>query len=177
MMTDYWETHYQDGGDSGPGSRGRFAELKRDLIHAAIEEHDITSILELGSGDGYVANLIEHDDYLGLDPSPAAVALARKAAPQHRFEVYPDEIEPRDTHLSQDVIRHLMEADTYNRHMADLFSAYRVVLVWSSDVDKYWSPQELEHNFTADVPRGWEQVQCTPIPGINSNFYVYQRTP
>lgn len=171
----YWDAHYQAGGTSGLGSRGDFALMKRDLINAAITDHGITSILDLGCGDGYVANLIDHADYLGFDPSPTAVALARKAAPQHRFEVYPDRISPRDAHLSQDVIRHLMTDEDLDRHLADLFSAQSVVMVWSSDVDHYWSPNELEHHWTPSVPKKWHQVQETPITGINSSFYVYVR--
>lgn len=174
-MTDYWENHYRNGGTSGNGSRGRFAELKRDLIHAAIEEYEISSILELGSGDGYVANLIEGVKYLGYDPSPAAVALAKKAAPQHQFVVARHPHSPWEAHLSMDVIRHIMDDETLADYLGALFSAERVVMIWSSDVDKYWSPQELEHKFTDDVPEGWDLVTRSPVPGINTEWFVYLR--
>lgn len=171
--TDYWENRYRFGGTSGKGSRGKFATMKGRLVNFAAAQYKVESLLDLGCGDGTVANLIE-GDYLGLDPSPSAVRLARGVAPQHTFEVYRHPIEVRECHMSLDVIRHIMDDHAYHHHIADLFSASRIVMVWSSDVDHYWSPHERERHWTLDIPKHWRRVMFEEIGVTNSAFSVYR---
>lgn len=165
----YWNRRYRSGRGSGRGSRGDHAQVKADYVNRAVAAHNIGSILDLGCGDGYVAALIE-GDYLGVDPSPYAVALARIAAPQHKF--FAGASRPREGHLSLDVIRHLVHDEAYRAYMASLFSATKAVMVWSSDVNRVWSEYERERRWTPDVADGWRQVERSPSVG-GSRFYVY----
>ena len=173
-LTDYWEARYRAGGNSGKGSRGHFAEIKAELVNQALADHGIVSVLDLGCGDGYVASLINVMDYIGTDPSPAALAQAREHNPDLRFQTrWPG---PREAHLSLDVIRHLTDDADYILYMARLFTAHDLVLVWSSDVDEWGAPHDRQRRWTPDIP-GWEWVieSVTPIDGINSRFYVLVR--
>lgn len=169
---EYWETRYATGGGSGRGSRGHPAHLKAGYVNRAVQKHDIKTVLDIGCGDGYVARMIQHPDYLGYDPSLAAVILASKAAPQHKFTV--NLTEPREAHLSMDVIRHLVDDDDYQHHMEHLFEAEKMVMVWSSNKEKPWSFYERERRWTPDVPEGWWMAErSNPLGG--SRFYVYLR--
>jgi SAM-dependent methyltransferase len=172
-MTDYWETRYRGGGNSGKGSRGWFADEKALLVNRALARHRTTSVLDLGCGDGYVASLISVMDYLGVDPSPSALAQARQRNPDLLFAAEPDG--PRQAHLSLDVIRHLIDDADYARHMGHLFTASELVLVWSSDVDEWGAPHDRQRRWTPDIPAGWRIESETPIDGINSRFYVLVR--
>lgn len=169
-QTSYWNQRYSHGGTSGKGSRGEYAQIKADFVTKALDTYGITQILDLGCGDGVVANLIIADDYLGVDPSPYAVALARVQAPQHTFSVNPPD--PREAHLSMDVIRHLVNDENYRRYMSALFSATKAVFVWSSDVNKHWSWHERERRWTPDVPDGWTLAEKS-LAFAGSRFYVY----
>src|SRR5262245_15626131 len=78
---DFWDRVYRSGGTSGTGSAGRLAEFKAEVVSRILEERQVGRVVELGCGDGRQAMLIPYRDYVGLDVSPAAVALCRE-----RFE-------------------------------------------------------------------------------------------
>ena len=74
----YWEQRYSAGGTSGCGSYGKLAEFKAEVIKAIIKEHDIKSIIELGSGDGnQISITFDNPDisYLGFDVSKTAITM------------------------------------------------------------------------------------------------------
>lgn len=174
-MVDYWDGRYQAGRGSGRGSRGLYAKVKSDWVNGAVRRLGVETILDLGSGDGHVAALID-GDYLGVDPSPTAVKLAREAAPHHTFAVYQRPITPRECHLSLDVIRHLVADGDYRQYLDDLFSAETTVMVWSSDIDRWWSDHERERHWTRNVPAGWSRYERRHMGGTNLKFDVYRRT-
>lgn len=176
VATDYWEERYATGGNSGRGSRGQPAHLKAGFVNRAVEKHGVVSILDLGCGDGFVSRLIKCGDYYGYDRSLAAVILASKRAPQHKFGV--SLVEPRDAHLSLDVIRHLVDDDEYSHYMGHLFAAERVVMVWSSNRERPWSHYERERRWTPDVPAGWRLTERSGKGIVGSRFYLYlKETP
>lgn len=171
MGVTYWETRYAAGGNSGKGSRDWFAEEKARLVNEVLGRHQISTVLDLGCGDGYVASLLlVGPGYLGVDPSPSALAQARSRNPDLAFET--EAPGPRDAHLSLDVIRHLVDDTDYHRYMGRLFSATRLVLVWSSDVDAWTAPHDRQRHWTSDIPEDWQIESELEIVGINSRFYV-----
>lgn len=170
----YWETRYASGGNSGKGSRDWFAEEKARLVNEALGVHQITTVLDLGCGDGYVASLLlVGPGYLGIDPSPSALAQARSRNPDLAFES--EAPGPRECHLSLDVIRHLVDDVDYHRYMHHLFAASELVLVWSSDEDIEGAPHDRQRRWTPDIPDDWTIESETEIVGINSRFYVLVR--
>jgi hypothetical protein len=59
---DYWERRYAEGGDSGHGSYGRFAEFKAEVLNRFVAEQRIESIVEFGCGDGNQLTLASYPD-------------------------------------------------------------------------------------------------------------------
>ncbi len=191
---EFWERLYRGGGTSGTGSVGRLAEFKAEVITRILAEREIESVVELGCGDGDQLALVDYPDYLGLDIAPAAVERCRErfaGDPRKRFAVYEPaaSIPQADLALSLDVIYHLLEEQTYERYMRDLFaSARRFVLVYSRDTDEKSPWDEVSHHrFTAWVNEhepGWELVERVPqrhpyaegVPDTSwSDFYLYER--
>ena len=72
---DYWDRRYRTGLDSGDGSRGALAEFKAGVLIAHVSDESISSVIELGCGDGQQLALARNPSYLGLDVSPRAVDL------------------------------------------------------------------------------------------------------
>jgi SAM-dependent methyltransferase len=141
----YWEKHYAAGGNSGPGSYGKHAEFKAEVINRFVKEQGVVSVVEFGCGDGNQLLLAEYPFYTGLDVSPCAVDLCRTKFANDRsktFALYePAAFLPKkelfhaDLALSLDVVYHLVEDDVYEAYMRDLFqSATRFVIVFSSNL-------------------------------------------
>lgn len=172
----YWNRRYRRGGHSGKGSRGTEAEEKARLVSQMVAKHEIGSLLDIGCGDGYVAALLDLGacGYLGVDPAPHAIKLARKRAPGLSFEVLKSQ-RPREAHLSMDVIFHLVEEKSYRDHMKLLFSAHRVVMVYASDYEEAGAAHVLHRHWTSDVPEEWWQTDMVPVTDRFS-FYVYVRS-
>src|SRR5579871_871877 len=84
----YWDSEYRTGGNSGPGSYGRLAEFKADVINAFVDRHSVGTVIEFGCGDGNQLSLAQYPNYVGVDVSPIAVAKCRgrfTADPTKRF--------------------------------------------------------------------------------------------
>lgn len=159
----FWERHYRVGGKSGEGSYGRLAAFKADVIKSLIAEYDVSSVVELGCGDGNQLALIDYPDYIGFDVSPAAVNRCRdrfSADPTKEFHVYvpgADLGAKADMAVSLDVIYHLIEDDLYHRYMRDLFnSAEQMVVIYSSDEERPSQWPEVRHRRFSD----WVEQQA-----------------
>lgn len=154
----YWEARYADGGTSGAGSRGDEAAWKAELVSSVATAHEVTAVLDLGCGDGYVAALMHLPcPYLGYDPAPAAVSrcLLRKNGTGHRF-VNRLPSGTFDLVLSLDVIFHLVDDEAYREHLGMLFGrAGRYVLAYGTDREALGAPHWRGRHWTPDVPRGW----------------------
>lgn len=50
--SNYWESRYQEGGNSGHGSYGELAQYKADFLNSFVQENHVESAIEFGSSDG-----------------------------------------------------------------------------------------------------------------------------
>ncbi len=138
----YWDRRYTRGGTSGPGSYGDFASFKAEFLNNFVASRHIKSVVEFGCGDGNQLALADYPGYLGLDVSPDAIARCRArfdGDETKRFALYhPGSYQPvtAELGLSLDVVLHLIEEETFHRHLAHLFaSAARNVIIYGPDVD------------------------------------------
>lgn len=151
----YWQRRYRRGGSSGDGSRSQLAAWKADRINQWAHDLGTTSVLDIGCGDGRLAGRLHLPGYLGVDPAPAAVKLARHHAPGKQFAHLVDSQPPRDLHLSIDVMFHLPDDVDYRDHLALLFAAERWAVVHATDFDATGRPHVRHRRWTADAPAGW----------------------
>jgi len=164
----YWEQRYRHGGDSGPGSYGKFATFKADFLNTFVARESIHSVIEFGCGDGNQLTLAKYPRYLGFDVSEAALARCRQRfanRPEMRFASLQDyRGETAELALSLDVVFHLVEDDVFEDYMRRLFaSAARFVIIYSSDHDAPWNGSHVRHRafsswVAANLP-GWERLQ------------------
>jgi SAM-dependent methyltransferase len=192
----YWEQRYVSGGDSGPGSYGKFALFKAEILNAFVAEHDVQSVIEFGCGDGNQLELAAYPVYLGLDVSETAIARCRErfsADPTKTFELTRDYDGRRaELALSLDVIFHLVEDGVFERYMEALFqAATRFVIIYSSNYDEsvnHESTHVRHRRFTdwidAHAP-GWSPMAHVPnrYPNLGdyrtgsfSDFFIYRRS-
>ncbi len=137
----YWEQRYVSGGDSGPGSYGKFALFKAEILNGFVAEHEVRSVIEFGCGDGNQLELSAYPVYLGVDVSETAIARCRerfRADPTKTFQLAKDyEGRRAELALSLDVIFHLVEDGVSFRYMGALFqAATRFVIIYSSNRDE-----------------------------------------
>ncbi len=59
-------------GTSGPGSYGKFAEFKAEIINSFVKNNEINSVIEFGCG--YVS-LLKVPKYIGLDVSKSSIKM------------------------------------------------------------------------------------------------------
>jgi SAM-dependent methyltransferase len=192
---DYWERRYRTGGSSGGGSYDHRAEFKAAFLNQFVAEHNVTSLIEHGCGDGAQLALARYPQYLGLDVSHKAVEMCRASFagdPTKKF-LHVDAVEQgtvADLSMSLDVIYHLVEDQVYEAYMRKLFAAgKRFVIVFSSNMDQEWHRRHLRHRlFTAWVEQNepeWclESTVKNPYPYDPENedytsfadFYVFSR--
>lgn len=191
----YWEQRYTVGESSGVGSYGRFAEYKAGVLNRFIAEHNIRKVADFGCGDGNQLKLLDCPEYLGLDVSPAAVEHCRALYRHDRTKAFAvnrgtealaavRQFGPELT-MSLDVIYHLVEDDTFERYLTNLFDvSSRYVVIYSTNFDKrYDFPHQVDRKFTDYVAKhigGWRlrEVLSNPHkgPDTQSDFYIYERT-
>ena len=191
----YWLGRYAGPDPGGWGSKGELAEWKAEYINRFVHEHGVTSILELGCGDGEQLALYDFEGiaYAGLDVITAVQdAEARFAGREGMLFGTLGELEGvgADLTMSVDVIYHLVEDEVYEAHMARLFdSARRFVLIYSSDREETPGDAGVHcrtRAFTAWVKRRpeWKLMEREPnrYPwspknphGSLSEFFVYGR--
>jgi glycosyltransferase involved in cell wall biosynthesis len=190
----YWEQRYRVGESSGVGSYGRLAEYKAGVLNRFFAEHNIHKVADFGCGDGNQLKLLNCPEYLGLDVSPAAVQKCRASYRHDRTKAFlvntgPEAIaEVRafgpELTMSLDVIYHLVEDDTFERYLTNLFEvSSRYVVIYSTNFDKrYDFPHQLDRKFTDYVRThmpGWRllEVLANPYKGSDtqSDFYIYEK--
>lgn len=138
----FWESLYQKGGTSGPGSYGKLAVFKAEVINEFCEKHKINSVIEWGCGDGNQLSLMNFPKYIGLDVSETAIKRCKEMYAEDdtkSFFLINDELsmaEPADLTLSLDVIYHLVEDEIYEKYMSNLFaSSKKYVCIYASNYD------------------------------------------
>jgi predicted O-methyltransferase YrrM len=148
---DLWEQRYRAGGDSGPGSYNRLAEFKARFLNQFVNQNQIASVIELGSGDGAQLKLAQYPAYTGIDIAPKAVEICRSLFSDDRTKQFlvwdsamPDIV--ADLSLSLDVVFHLVEDHAFDAYMRRLFaSARRFVIVYSNNMDRKTPAKHVRH--------------------------------
>jgi trans-aconitate methyltransferase len=189
----YWESRYADGGSSGVGSYGAFAEFKADVLNRFVASHGVETVIEFGCGDGNQLALARYPEYLGFDVSDTAVSRCRarfRRDPHRAFRAMRDYAGDRaDLALSLDVLYHLVEDDVFARYMQTLFGASRRwVIVYSSDFEEAPHFGHVRHRrFTAWIEQqlpGWKLSAHVPNrypyrgnfrEGSLAEFFIYER--
>jgi len=173
-MSRYWERRYARGGTSGRGSQGWRAREKADYVNALVERESIASVIDWGCGDGEQAALFSCPSYLGLDPSPTAVARARKRCPDKRFALLREagDYEQAELALSFDVLYHLLDQVDFDAHLARIFSATRFALVRGTDIDRSAQRHVRRRAWTHLVPDGWRFVERPEDPSVNGLYLL-----
>jgi hypothetical protein len=123
-------------------------------------------------GDGQQAQLYDLDDYLGIDISEKALELARKRNPDKTFQL--EVPEPRDTHLSMDVMFHQVTEEAFQGHLDLLFSAKKRVIVYSSNHDQRGAPHVLHRKWTDRISEDWKLV-AAEVGMDRKDFFVLDR--
>jgi SAM-dependent methyltransferase len=176
MTAEYWDERYRRGGRSGsastPAGLGFRYVWRADQVRQVVAAFGVTSILDVGSGDGIQAALLPGPDdgvaYLGVDYSSEAVVRATLQAPGRAFRLL-DPLAPptpRDLHLSFEVIYHQVAVDDFGRHLDLVFSARKVAMVFASDRDEKGAAHVLHRHWTPHVPDGWVLVDDERSDGV-----------
>lgn len=196
----YWQRRYSVGGNSGSGSYGRLADFKSVVLNRFVKEHNVTSAIEFGCGDGNQLSLAEYPSYIGFDVAREAIQLCKTKFLDDRtksFFLYDPECFvdnakcfQADISISLDVIFHLVEDHVFERYMTHLFQcAKRYVVIYSSNEDIVTKgPQERHRRFTDYVKvhfPAWRILEKidNPYPmskypshlGSLADFYIYER--
>ncbi|MBN1798791.1 MAG: class I SAM-dependent methyltransferase [Spirochaetales bacterium] len=191
----YWEKRYVNRGTSGTGSYGKLARFKADVINLFVKENRITSIVELGCGDGNQLAFLKISRYVGLDVSATAIKLcidkfkhdAAKSFFLYDPHCFKDNhnIFQADCAVSLDVIYHLVEDSIFEQYMKDLFScAAKFVIIYSSNsIDRSgrFSPYYKNRLFTRWIERNLKNWKCikevkNKYPDESpSDFYIYKK--
>lgn len=159
-----------------------------------VEEKNIKSVIEYGSGDGNQLKLAQYPSYIGFDVSSIAVEKCRTIFsndPSKQFKLV-DEFsnETAELTLSLDVIYHLIEDDTFSKYMDRLFSSStKFVIIYASNTDQQragQSPHVRHRYFTNWVELKkptWKLIQHIPNKypyngddnaGSFADFYIFQ---
>jgi SAM-dependent methyltransferase len=140
--SNYWDRRYRSGGTSGVGSYNRLAEFKASFLNRFVDQHQTTSVIEYGCGDGAQLRLALYPSYTGVDVSAKAVERCRLLFAEDKTKRFLRSDAavsgPKaELSLSLDVIYHLVEDPVYDAYMRQLFeSAQRFVIVYSSNRDQ-----------------------------------------
>lgn len=184
---DFWKTHYKTGGDSGSGSVGKLLSYKADVINRIIDNCNVDTVTDFGCGDCKLARLIKAKRYIGLDISEDALNTCMKLFRQNytrEFYLYSSKNPKTEMSMSIDVIYHLVEDYVFKPYMKNLFKASKVVLIYSSDFNKYdikkcpWVRQRKITEYIKDNFKEWKLIKVikNKYPKESySNFYIYVR--
>lgn len=191
---DYWISRYQVGGNSGGGSYNRLAEFKAEVLNGFVASNNISTVLELGCGDGNQLKYFTFPKYLGYDISSKAIGICKelyKNDESKEFHVLEAEmVLEAELTISLDVIYHLLEDAVFDQYMQQLFhSASRYVIIYSSNTDNNeGSSAHVRHRaFTKWITQNAASFELMehipnkyPYTGDNANssfadFFIYER--
>jgi SAM-dependent methyltransferase len=192
---DYWEQRYASGGNSGAGSYDRLAQFKADFLNGFVEQNEIQSIIEFGSGDGAQLALAKYPRYTGVDVSQTVIDACRERfadKPCYSFRHTSEALDNlrADLTLSLDVIYHLVEDDVFDVYMRRLFdTSTSWVIIYASNEDRAEAAHVRHRAFTKWIRKnrpefGLSRVVYNPYPynpddpsnTSFANFYVLRNT-
>jgi hypothetical protein len=171
---DYWKARYREDRTSGPGSYGRLARFKADVLNHFVRSQRIASVMEWGCGDGNQLELAEYPSYVGVDISPDALAMCRRKFTRDatkQFVLYPDVAKntTAELALSLDVIFHLVEDPVFDAYMRALTaSATRFIGIYSSDREEPGHMAHVRH-------RAYSQWMAVNAPEWNNFEHIENR--
>ncbi|OIJ10403.1 hypothetical protein BKP37_17840 [Anaerobacillus alkalilacustris] len=157
--SNYWEDRYKSGGTSGPGSYGKLAVFKAEVINTIIREFKINHVIEFGCGDGNQLKLCKYSNYIGLDVSKYTIKKCEEMFAndsRKQFCLYDplcfdtnQKLSKADLTISLDVIYHLIEDEIYHKYMTDLFNtSKKYVLIYSSNYNTKQNNHVRHREFT-----------------------------
>jgi len=157
----FWESVYRHGGTSGPGSYGRLAQFKAEVLNDFVRTRNVRTVVEFGCGDGAQLSLAKYPEYVGVDVSPVAVRRCSSLFADDRSKRFflvgalPADLGTFDLVLSLDVIYHLVEDRVFEEYMSRLFSfSLRYVVIYASNYDAWTEAHHVRHrNFTAWIDK------------------------
>jgi len=194
----YWQERYRQGSNSGPGSYGRLALFKAEIINRFVKDRDIADVIEFGSGDGAQLALADYPCYVGIDVSASAVALCRRKFADDPGKIFLEAGSAQsddaraDLAMSLDVIYHLVENDIYESYMRRLErSAKRFICIYSSNVELPGHVPHIRHRCFTDwfaknaqqwvlsdyVRNRYPYDVADPTETSWADFYVFERQP
>jgi SAM-dependent methyltransferase len=164
----FWESVYRKGETSGPGSYGRLAEFKAEILNEFVKAKNIQSVIEFGCGDGAQLQLANYPQYVGVDVATLSVARCSSLFAQDRTKRFyhvdarPANIGKFDMAMSLDVIYHLVENSVFDTYMRRLFdSSRRYVVIYSSDFDAFTQAPHVRHRkFTTWIAKNVQDWQA-----------------
>jgi|SRR5215469_8835780 len=173
----FWERVYREGGTSGPGSYGRLAEFKAQVLNDFVQARNIRTVIEFGCGDGAQLRLARYPKYVGADVASVSIAQCSTLFaqdPTKRFYLtdhLPENIGKFDLALSLDVIYHLVENSVFHTYMRRLFeTSERYVIVYASNYDALTQAPHVRHRkFTAWIDKN--------APDWRADGYIHNRFP
>ncbi len=131
----FWDLRYrvEPALGSGVGSRGDFLITKRKWLGYALDSFVHKAVVDVGCGDLEVMRTQLVKNYVGLDVSQEALALARAKRPDWRFVHVTDEsaFVEGDAVICLDVLIHQKQASEYNALIRRLANASRQRLIVS----------------------------------------------
>jgi SAM-dependent methyltransferase len=184
----YWEQRYATGGNSGVGSYGEQALYKSAFLNRFVVEHNVSTVVELGCGDGNQLTYARYPRYLGMDVSKTSVAVCIERFrddPSKSFLFYADDFfsDPAgfisgDLAISLDVIFHLVEDDVFDHYMRRLFRVARLyVVIYATDGEVADTHDHVRHRgFTAwiEANTDWQLRETFRRPEPHyQDFFVY----
>jgi len=197
----YWDERYRSQGNSGTGSYAHLADFKARVLNGFVKENGIQSVMEFGCGDGNQLTLAAYPKYMGLDVSPAAIALCHqlfKNDTTKSFYLYSSlafhdraGLFKADLTLSLDVLYHLVEKEIFENYIRHLFAAAtKYVIIYASDYDQNEEPMYRHENrrkFSSFVDAnisGWKLKEVIKNEftyeqygerSSASDFFIYER--
>ena len=195
----YWEERYRLNGDSGDGSYGRLAEFKAKVLNEFFSANGITTVTELGCGDGSQLSLLKCNDYVGVDVSETVLRMVQKrffGDKTKKFLSY-DEFRSNpcrkaDAAVSLDVVYHLVEDSVFEDYMKRLFeSATRWVVIYSSNKDEETRSPHVRHRefvkwielntagawgFVEKIDQQYPESLQQPGETSFADFYIFRKT-
>jgi hypothetical protein len=155
----YWEQRYVQGKTSGDGSYGLLAQFKADIINNFVRENGISSIIEIGCGDGAQLSLMHYPKYLGMDVSKKSIELCQRAFKDDKtksFMIYdPRYFEKVSSFMSADlvvcldVLYHIIDESDFIKTLDDTFGlAKKFVILYTTTKER---PSFVAHILHRDL--------------------------
>ena len=159
---------------SGLGSRGALREMKALFVNFQVAFNCISSILDVGCGDGYQQQLLKVEEYTGTDFSSKAIEYCRKYHQsngrtfEHIDEVKQDN-KTFDMTISLDVIMHILDINALIEHI-DLLDkkSNKFILIYSSNFS-----HSMHEKFTS--MRSWDIISTMSLLRPEYKQVAYQR--